>query len=410
LLFRFSLYGFLKNQRYFEPFIILFFLDQGLSFTLIGVLVAIREFSTNLMEIPSGALADLYGRRRVMIVSFVAYLVSFGLFATGEGFWQFAVAMVLYAGGDAFRTGTHKAMIFTWLRHENRLDEKTKVYGITRSWSKLGAAFSLVPATACVFWLKDYSFVFYLAMIPYLLGIINFLFYPAWLDGPRQKTGLTEVFRHLGGTLKLILAETRLRRLILESMTYEGMFKAGKDYLQPIVKMAALSVPILISLETESRTALLIGVVYFVVNLVSAFGSRRSHRFVEKFGSEDAGIKVVWRASFWAYLVLVPLLYFGWEMAAIGAFLLLFLLQNLFRPMQISRFEEFSDERRGATVLSVESQAKTVATMVIAPVLGAVVDLVGTDGTAAFWPVGVAGMLLAGLMILTTKKTGEPHD
>ena len=42
--------------------------------------------------------------------------------------------------------------------------------------------------------------------------------------------------------------------------------------------------------------------------------------------------------------------------------------------------------------------------------LGAVVDLVGTDGTAAFWPVGVAGMLTAGLMILTTKKTGEPHD
>ena len=119
---------------------------------------------------------------------------------------------------------------------------------------------------------------------------------------------------------------------------------------------------------------------------------------------------MVRRASFWAYLVLVPLLYLGWEMAAIGAFLLLFLLQNLFRPMQISRFEEFSDERRGATVLSVESQAKTVATMVIAPVLGAVVDLVGTDGTAAFWPVGVAGMLLAAVMILTNKKSGEPHD
>jgi len=351
---------------------------------LIGVLVAIREFSTNLMEIPSGALADLYGRRRVMIVSFAAYLVSFFLFATGETFWQFAGAMVLYAGGDAFRTGTHKAMIFTWLRRENRLDEKTKVYGITRSWSKLGAAFSLIPATACVFWLKDYSFVFYFAMVPYLLGIINFLFYPAWLDGPRQKAGIKEVFRHLGGTLKLILKETRLRRLILESMT--------------------------IYLETESRTALLIGVVYFVVNLVSAYGSRRSHTLVEKFGSEDAGIGVVWKASFWAYLVLVPLLYFGWELAAIGAFLLLFLLQNLFRPMQISRFEEFSDETRGATVLSVESQAKTAATMVIAPTLGAVVDLVGTRGTAAFWPVGVAGMLMAGLMILTSKKTGEPHD
>jgi MFS family permease len=410
LLFRFSLYGFLKNQRYFEPFIILFFLDKGLSFTLIGLLVAIREFSTNLMEIPSGALADLYGRRRVMIVSFAAYLVSFFLFATGEGFWQFALAMVLYAGGDAFRTGTHKAMIFTWLRHENRLDEKTRVYGITRSWSKMGAAVSLIPATACVFWLRDYAFVFYFAMIPYVLGIINFLFYPAWLDGPPRKASVREVWSHLGGTLRLILAESRLRRLILESMTYEGMFKAGKDYLQPIVKQAALAAPILVSLETESRTALLIGLVYFVANLISAFGSRRSHRFADRYGDEDAGIRVVWKASFWAYLIMVPLLLGGWEVAAIGAFLLLFLLQNLFRPMQISRFDAYSDETRGATVLSVESQSKTLATMVLAPVLGAVVDMTRAQGSTAFWPVGLAGMLLAGAMLLTAKKSGVQGD
>ena len=32
LLFRFSLYGFLKNLRFFEPFLILFFRDAGLSF------------------------------------------------------------------------------------------------------------------------------------------------------------------------------------------------------------------------------------------------------------------------------------------------------------------------------------------------------------------------------------------
>ncbi|MEN8007008.1 MAG: MFS transporter [Candidatus Krumholzibacteriota bacterium] len=410
MLFRFSLYGFLKNQRYFEPFIILFFLDAGLSFTLIGVLVAIREFATNLMEIPSGALADLYGRRRVMIVSFLSYLISFGLFATGESFPQFALAMVLYAGGDAFRTGTHKAMIFTWLRRENRLDEKTKVYGITRSWSKMGAAISLVPATACVFWLRDYSYVFWFAMIPYCLGIINFLLYPAWLDGPRQKASVKEVFGHLRETAHLILAESHLRRLILESMTYEGMFKAGKDYLQPVVKQAALALPFLVALETESRTALLIGAVYFVVNLVSAFGSRRSHRVVEKYGGEEPGVLVVWRLSFLAYLVLIPLLYLGWEMVAVGAFLLLFLLQNLFRPMQISRFDAYSDETRGATVLSVESQAKTLATMVIAPVLGAAVDGLGAGGAAAFWPVGLFGVLLAGVMLLTAGKPGVPRD
>jgi hypothetical protein len=31
MLFRFSLYGFLKNQQYYDPFLILAFLDKGLS-------------------------------------------------------------------------------------------------------------------------------------------------------------------------------------------------------------------------------------------------------------------------------------------------------------------------------------------------------------------------------------------
>ena len=77
MLFRFSLYGFLKNQRYFDPFLILVFREKGLSFFQIGILIGFREVCTNLFEIPSGALADLYGRRRAMIFSFCAYIVSF---------------------------------------------------------------------------------------------------------------------------------------------------------------------------------------------------------------------------------------------------------------------------------------------------------------------------------------------
>ena len=56
MLFRFSLYGFLKNQRYFEAFLVLVFMDKGLSFFQIGLLVGFRELMVNLFEIPSGAV------------------------------------------------------------------------------------------------------------------------------------------------------------------------------------------------------------------------------------------------------------------------------------------------------------------------------------------------------------------
>ena len=65
---RFSLYGFLKNQQYYDPFLILAFRQMELSFFMIGILVAFREVIANLMEIPSGAVADLFGRRKAMIL------------------------------------------------------------------------------------------------------------------------------------------------------------------------------------------------------------------------------------------------------------------------------------------------------------------------------------------------------
>jgi len=100
---KFQLYGFLKNLRFFDPFIILFFREMGLSFLQIGVLYSIREVSTNALEIPTGVIADSFGRRRAMLFSFSSYLVSFGLFYAFHSFWVYALAMVAFAFGDGFR-------------------------------------------------------------------------------------------------------------------------------------------------------------------------------------------------------------------------------------------------------------------------------------------------------------------
>ena len=53
---RFSLYGFLKNQQYHDYFLLLAFRQMGLSYFVIGVLIAFREVMVNLMEIPAGRL------------------------------------------------------------------------------------------------------------------------------------------------------------------------------------------------------------------------------------------------------------------------------------------------------------------------------------------------------------------
>ena len=69
MIFRFSLYGFLKNQRYFEAFLYLAFLDKGLDFFQIGLLVGFRSLAVNIVEVPSGVIADVFGRRGSLLLS-----------------------------------------------------------------------------------------------------------------------------------------------------------------------------------------------------------------------------------------------------------------------------------------------------------------------------------------------------
>ena len=87
--YKFCLYGFLKNLRLFEPFLILFFVDSGLTFLQIGVLYSIREIARNILEIPAGIIADSIGRKKTMVSSFVFYIISFVIFYFSHSFGIF---------------------------------------------------------------------------------------------------------------------------------------------------------------------------------------------------------------------------------------------------------------------------------------------------------------------------------
>ncbi len=403
MLFRFSLYGFLKNQRYYDPFLILAFREKGLSFFQIGILIGFREVCTNIFEIPSGAVADLYGRRRAMIFSFGAYIASFATFAVSKSLFLLFGGMFFFGLGDAFRSGTHKAMIFDWLRLQGRSDEKTKIYGFTRSWSQMGSALSVLIAGVLVFYRGNFTDIFWFSIIPYLLNIVNFLGYPAQLDGDRQSEfSLKAVSRLLGSALKQSVQFPPLRRLVFEGMGFEGMYKASKDFLQPILKQTAIALPFLITLDESKRSALLVGGVYFVLYFLSSFASRNSHRVSDWRGGDEGAAQFMWWIDLALFALLIPALWFKLYPAIIALFVALAILQNFWRPGLISRFNAQSTPEMSATILSIEAQSKSLATIVLAPLLGWLVDRVGN-----FSPVGIVGACIAIAILLAYHRELE---
>jgi MFS family permease len=413
MIFRFSLYGFLKNQRYFEPFLFLAFLEKGLDFTDIGLLIAVRELTTNLLEIPSGAVADVISRRLSMILSFGAYIVAFGTLAYATDMNLLYLGMVLFGIGEAFRSGTHKAMIFAWLRSQGREDERVKFYGYTRSWSKYGSAFSVALAAPIVLFSDSYEWIFLAAIIPYALNIVNFLGYPKDLDETDGAVSMAEVVEHAGRTVSDSVRHPRLRRLFFESMGFDGVFAATKDYLQPVLAALALTLAVSwISLEGWSETqqaALLVGPVYVVLHLLSGAASRRSHLVSDRAGSEDRAARWLWGISVIVFAALTISGFAGLLFGAVVAFVALNVLHNLWRPVLISRFDTHGSAIQGASLLSVESQARRVATMIMAPILGYGVDTaIAAESVNPWWPVGGLGLLCS--ILFFVRSTMDSHS
>jgi hypothetical protein len=305
--------------------------------------------------------------------------------------------MFTYAVGDAFRSGTHKAMIFDWLRIHGRSDEKTRVYVYTRSWSKIGSAVSVVLGAALVFYTGAYSYIFWFAIIPYALNIVNFLGYPAELDGEQDApVSFGALFGVLWESLREVAGRRPLRRAVLESLGFEGVFHGTKDYLQAILERTAIALPVLLLVSDLKRTAVLVGVVYFALHLMSSAAARQAHRVVDAAGGEEPAADILWGVDWMLFAGLLASLVLGWQAAAIAAFVLLMVVQNLWRPALVSRINTHSTPEMGATVLSIEAQAKSLGTMAIAPLVGWAVD-----NTGSFWPVAAAGLAAATIVLLS---------
>ncbi|MDO9512938.1 MAG: MFS transporter [Bacteroidales bacterium] len=378
--YKFCAYGFLKNLDFFDPFLLLFFMSKGFSFLEIGTLYAIREITINIFEIPTGMLADVMGRRRTLASSFVFYIISFILFFFSGTYLAFIIAILFYACGEAFRTGVHKAMIFEYLKTKGWQDQKVHYYGHTRSWSQKGSAISSLIAAGIVFWTGDLRMIFIFAIIPYFIDFLLILSYPSFLDGQKKYHSLKDVGGIFAETFRDFIISFKnplILRAILTQAVYTGYYKAVKDYLQPVLKTLALALPIFLVWKDDQRTAVIIGVVYFLVYLITSYMAKISGRVADMFSNLSRPLNISMVIGLSMGLLSGVFYHYGFLFASVICYVIIYFVENLRKPMGISAVADNLDKDILATALSAESQAETLFAAMIAPLIGFCADLFG---------------------------------
>lgn len=121
LLWPFYLEYFIASSIFLIPiFSVLYFNHLGLSFFQIGILLAVSSLTQLILEIPTGAFADIYGRKKsVLLGYFIEGICMFSLFFV-KRYSLILFLFALWGIGMTFSSGSKDAWIVDSINRKNK--------------------------------------------------------------------------------------------------------------------------------------------------------------------------------------------------------------------------------------------------------------------------------------------------
>jgi MFS family permease len=115
------------------PVYALLFSDTGLSVWQMSSLFALWSLTGVLLEVPSGAWADAFSRRLLLVLGPLLTAAGFALWVLAPSYGAFAVGFVLWGAGGALGSGALEALVYDELDRAGAADRYARVMGRARA-------------------------------------------------------------------------------------------------------------------------------------------------------------------------------------------------------------------------------------------------------------------------------------
>ncbi|MGF7145124.1 MFS family permease [Anaerotaenia torta] len=107
----------------------LFWQQRGMNVQMVVYTEIIYALTVVIFELPSGILADRFGRKRLITICNALAAVELLLLLFAHHFWQFAFAIFLSGIGKAFSSGSGNALLYDSLLPVNKQGDFEKILG-----------------------------------------------------------------------------------------------------------------------------------------------------------------------------------------------------------------------------------------------------------------------------------------
>lgn len=367
----------IKLSKWFTlvmPIIVLFYEKHGLGLQDVFILKSVYSIAAVVLEIPSGYLADVWGRRKCLISGCIFFFLGYLCYSFTSTFTAFLCAEVLLGIGQTLVNGADSALLYDttvqykkehlYLRYEGRItmigNFAEAVAGI---FGGLLAAYSL-------------RFPFYAQAIIAFTGI------PAAF-ALKELSIKSKIQNPVNEIMRIIKYSLVTNKKLCYNIMYSGVIGAAT------LTMAWFVQPLLMNLKTPVSWY---GVIWTVLNLTVGLAALWSDRVDRYFGPRKMGILIL-LFIVGGYVALA----FNLSYAGLAILFIFYIFRGFATPILKGYINQMTFSEMRATVLSIRNFVIRLMFAAIAPFIGWLNDMYSLQ-TALLVSAGI--ILLPGAIFL----------
>jgi MFS family permease len=273
------------------PIYIIFFLENGISMTQIGLILGAYYITSLVLDIPSSIWADKYSRKFVIIIGSIALMLINAIIFLSDSFEMFFLAFCLNGIGNACWTGIFSAFIYDTLiplgregQYENIQAKFTKYYFTGRIIASLSGVY---------IYSIDPKMPFLLSAIAWFLCIALAIS----LKEPTREKSISKPLNQAKEGLGYLLKHKTIWNIIIVFSIMWAIWDVLFNYYQPI--MQASKIPLAY-----------FSIIYVFVSIFGFLGASFYQEMKSRIG---------WRGIMILYLFVnfVSSIFFGTQIAAL---------------------------------------------------------------------------------------------
>ncbi|MBI2326596.1 MFS transporter [Candidatus Collierbacteria bacterium] len=361
------------SQMFFPIAIWLFFYTKYLTFKEIALISAFGYVASILFEIPTGAFADIVGRKKAIILSYFIFSATMLGMAFSTSFLMFLIFIIVGSFGDALYSGSLEALVYDSLKENGEEGRFVQATSRMETLTWLGLFFgSILGGFMYQYWFR----LPYItqAVMTFVAGVSAIKLVEPHIDSKKYKLSdflvqNTQGIRELFGNIKT--AQLSIIFIVI-----------GAGY---VIAASILGISQAKEYGIEPQ---IVGILFAAGYVVAALGSHFYPKVKQKVGGK---VLLVTATS----MLIASFIFAKFVGVLFGAFFIFMRIatSSTFRNTRSILFNEFFSSKNRATALSTLTLLTNLPYAILAYFIGGYIDKTSPNSFAFVLGVGIIVLL-----------------